>query len=139
MSATVETNILLPCSASTAFTRFLDVVWRQGGGMGTPTILVEGDSDGVGCLRRVALGIEELITGATHGSQINYKIAKFSILMPMSTHAGVVRFEEHEGNTLVIWKCDFTPSFWGVEWLLRWTISYAFNNMLSALRASFRD
>lgn len=85
----------------------------------------------------VPMGIEELIVSARRPQEINYKIVKYSV-MPLSNHAGVVTFQEQNGSTLVLWKCTFTPSCWGIEWLLRCTISFSFNKMLSALRASFR-
>eukprot|EP00051_Salpingoeca_urceolata_P021863 m.348376 g.348376 ORF g.348376 m.348376 type:complete len:198 (-) comp19877_c0_seq5:85-678(-) len=123
------------CTPEQVFERWLEVVWRGGGGMGKPTIEEPGDSDTyAGCRRRVAMGIREEILSTRHGEQVEYAVV--SGPFPVSSHHATVDFEEApdaQTGTVVTWTCDVTPYF-GLGWVVRKTIEHAFASMLTHLK-----
>ena len=57
----VEVSIELPCNAEKAFDKWVEVVWRQGGGMGSVKTLDEGDANLVGNLRQYVCPVRVLV------------------------------------------------------------------------------
>ncbi|KAL6073269.1 hypothetical protein QOT17_004927 [Balamuthia mandrillaris] len=121
-------------STDEAVALFLQVVWRDGGGMpGKVVIEEEGDpSTMVGNLRRVGGGVREQILERCT-DEVLYKVV--SGMMPVKTHLGRVRFTQSERGeeVLVEWRCRFTP-YWGLGWAVSWLISTSLTKMLQTLR-----
>mmetsp|Transcript_48491 Transcript_48491/g.113173 ORF Transcript_48491/g.113173 Transcript_48491/m.113173 type:complete len:145 (+) Transcript_48491:3-437(+) len=131
-SRTETVEELVPLDPGSCYDAFLSRVWKEGGGLGTPKILEEGDPvTGAGCIRQVALGIFEHIHVGHHGDFLEYVIEKGP--WPTSYNRARVEFRKSEGGTLVSWTSNFTPSFWGAGPLLSLTIRKSFQTMLNSL------
>ncbi len=108
------------------------VVWYEGGGLGRPTIEVEGAPDThVGCVRRVALGVRERIA-VTSNALVEYNVVSG---FPVHAHRGRVTFAHAatDGVVTVTWTCDFSP-FLGLGCILAVVIRSTFTYFLRTLR-----
>ena len=108
----VRVKTTVPLSPDQAYARFIEVVWRGGGGLGTPKFLEVGDENG-GKSRRVVPGnIIEQALEATPPNFFEYAVVGGPF--PVVRHRGVVSFLELTGEgTDVIWDVEFQPSSFG--------------------------
>ncbi|CAK9005661.1 unnamed protein product [Durusdinium trenchii] len=105
-SVTVKEEQFVRLEVESCYEMFLEVVWRQGGGLGAPRIVEEGEPSGRHCARRVGLCIVERIQEAERGKFIEYTIDKGP--WPTSYNRARVSFEALDGGTLVTWRSNFT-------------------------------
>ena len=139
MHVRVKTTVPLP--PDLAYARFIEVVWRGGGGLGTPYFVSQGDQNGAGSRRVVPGGIHEEAIEATPPNFFEYAVVAGPF--PVSRHRGVVSFLElsGEGMTDVVWDVDFTPSTAGHSFCccgagLALLIRVTLGSMLRTLRRS---
>eukprot|EP00730_Choanoeca_flexa_P001404 TRINITY_DN10619_c0_g2_i7.p1 TRINITY_DN10619_c0_g2~~TRINITY_DN10619_c0_g2_i7.p1 ORF type:complete len:139 (+),score=10.29 TRINITY_DN10619_c0_g2_i7:287-703(+) len=128
----LQEEITVTASQEAAFQGWLQYIWREGGGMGKPRIINDGDADGVGMQRRVPGAIVEEITALERFRCIEYTIAKGPF--PCSTHTAKVTFEPLQNDaTKVTWQCTITP-YWGFGWFVSWLVPFVFARMLSHMK-----
>ncbi|CAJ1416263.1 unnamed protein product [Effrenium voratum] len=128
-SCTVTEEQLVALEPGRCHDQFLEVIWRQGGGIGEATILEPGDSSGAGCVRGVARLVEHILEGK-HGEFLEYVIEKGPY--PVSYNRARVTFTASGDGTLVTWTSNFTPYF-GLGWVLPWVVRTAYRKMLKTL------
>ncbi|CAE7937815.1 Aurkb, partial [Symbiodinium necroappetens] len=112
-SRTVEVQQLVEMDPESCYDAFLSKVWKEGGGLGTPKILQEGDPvTGADCVRQVALGIVEHILQGQRGDHLEYVIEDGP--WPASYNRARVDFRSAgQGQTCVTWTSNFTPALFG--------------------------
>lgn len=131
----VETKVV-KLGRDECYSRWLDVIWMNGGGLGNPTILDAGDpTTKVGCLRLLVGGVQEKILETDNPIRIEYTVTQG--FMPFKKHHGIVTFTEGEGGcTNVTWTCYYEPTFIGNFVCLSLIIRLSFQRMLSTLALS---
>ncbi|CAL1167991.1 unnamed protein product [Cladocopium goreaui] len=134
-STTVKEEQFVRLDVEQCYDEFLELIWRQGGSLGVPQILEEGDPrSGRGCARRVGLFIVERVVEAERGQFLEYTIEK---PWPTSYNRARVSFQDVEGNTVITWTSNFTP-FPCCGWL-RFVVSWAFRQLLADLAEAAKE
>lgn len=113
---TIEYSQLCKTDQSTTYSRFINVLWKQGAGI-SPKMIVEedGDATGCGCTRWIPLfgkhGIREGITATDYPHRIDYVVKNPSLTtFPVDYHQGWVNFIAITcSTTQVVWTIEFTP------------------------------
>lgn len=112
----IEYSQLCDMDQAATYSKFLDVLWKQGAGFRPKVILEEhGDATGNGCTRWIPLwgkhGIREAITATDHPHRICYQVTNPSwTTFPVDLHRGWVDFIPVERTaTQVVWTIELTP------------------------------
>eukprot|EP01041_Mallomonas_annulata_P010095 gene10095-21032_t len=129
----------------TVYDASLSYLFRDGGGLGKPEILITGDPvTGNGCLRKLAvIGLEEKIVFADRPKGFEYTITNPSMLAyPASYNHFRLSFEdgniENGKGVVVKWEVFFTPmSLLGASFILGTITKTVFTQYLSALAKYF--
>lgn len=130
---------VVQCDQQSAYDQWLQVVWRQGGGLPPCEVLEPGDpTTGADCLRLVSGCIRERILETERPSKVVYTIV--SGPFPIKDHRGEITFQaptdgdgSAAGATVVQWRVQYSPTVWGIDWLLHAIMQGVFNWMLSTL------
>lgn len=130
-------STVLHCDRQRAYDQWLQVVWRQGGGLPPCVVLEPGDPiTGAGSVRRMSGCIKERILEAERPSRVVYTFV--SGPFPIKNHRGEVTFHAPTAtsvadSTVLEWQVQYTPTFWGTDWLLYAIMCSVFNWMLFIL------
>jgi len=112
-TATKAVSIVVEANSTLVHQRFIECIWKRGGGLlFTPKILREGDEWGQGLVRDPGgFGMIEVVTRVDKGRILEYCIPQG---LPISTHWGIVNFEQLEENvTKITWVMHYTPTIPG--------------------------
>ncbi len=91
-------------------------------------------ANGVGSIRRIGMApvaLEETVTAFHEPELIAYKISKGG--WPISQHQGEVRFSDHQGQSQVVWRIDFSAPFGWVGHLIAATLEQGISRGLRKL------
>eukprot|EP00043_Microstomoeca_roanoka_P008351 m.80453 g.80453 ORF g.80453 m.80453 type:complete len:137 (-) comp14209_c0_seq3:72-482(-) len=136
MAQCVDVSVDVPFSVSESYRRWLDCVWINGGGLGKPDIIDEGDpsNNHLGCIRRVPGGIQEKIVEVKTDDFISYKI--ISGPFPVRSHFATVTFKQKQTEiTNIHWHCEMDIP-WGLQWIVLAITRFVFSRMLSSITSS---
>lgn len=140
----IEYSQLCETDQAATYSRFLDVLWKQGAGF-TPKIKVEeeGDVDGNGCTRWIPFfgkhGIREGITATDYPQRIYYRVKNPSwTTFPVNFHQGWVDFIPLKSpTTQVVWRVEFTPKP-GMTYIVFWIFRFIIPRYLKVLAEECR-
>lgn len=90
-------------------------------------------NNGAGCIRRIASGwmvVRERLESADPPNSLSYVMLSG---VPVKDYHAKMEFSEKDGQTLILWSAMFTPKIPGTGWLIKYTMSRIFNQLLDGL------
>jgi hypothetical protein len=110
------------------------VGWSRWAGIGRVRIEREGTPPpyGPGCIRVVSGGGREEILTEERPTSTTYRVISG---LPMRDHLGEVFFSDDGDGTLVVWRCRFRMTIWGLGAPFRLIVVRVFRGALRGLAA----